>query len=370
MKPYDCVIIGGGVAGLALAIYLAQSGATVALIEKKHYPLHKVCGEYISTESLDFLERLGLDLKALHLPYMSRLKLSSPLGISAKGPLSIGGIGLSRYALDHKLYQIAKANGVLFYTDTTAGAVTFDEDQFTIQIPDGNLQAKVLIGAYGKNSNIDAVLDNHKLPSEYIALKYHIRHPDFDRSTVEMHSFPGGYCGMSAIEDGLVNMSCICKKIVFKKYPSIPDLESKVLSQNPHLKRYFDEAEFIFDKPLSISKLHFQINTPIKDHVLLIGDAAGNIAPLSGNGMSIGLNSAFLAGLAIQNYLSGKSDRASMESNYRQQYYQHFSKRIRVARWIHALLGKKYLTDIGIAITRLFPFLLKLFSRPIHGKPF
>lgn len=370
MRPYDCVIIGGGVAGLALAIYLAQSGATVAVIEKKHYPLHKVCGEYISSESIGFLERLGLDLKALHLPYINRLKLSSPMGIVAQGPLSIGGIGLSRYALDHKLYQIAQEAGVQFYTDTTAGSVTFHEDLFTIQIPNDYLQAKILVGAYGKNSNIDAVLDNHQLPSEYIALKYHIRHPDFDRATVEMHSFPGGYCGMSAIEEDLVNMSCICKKTVFKKYNSIPVLEKKVLSQNPYLKRYFDEAEFIFDKPLSISKLHFQINTPVKDHVLLIGDAAGNIAPLSGNGMSIGLNSAFLAGIAIQNYLAGKSDRATMEATYRQQYYKHFSKRIRVARWVHTFLGKKYLTDAGLALTRLFPFLLKLFSKPIHGKPF
>lgn len=370
MIVYDCVIIGGGVAGLALSIYLAQSGAKVAVIEKKRYPLHKVCGEYISTESLGFLARLGLDLKALHLPYMSQLKVSSPLGISVKGSLSIGGVGLSRYALDYKLYQIAREAGVLFYTDTTAGAVTFKEDLFTIQIPEEHLQAKILAGAYGKNSNIDAVLNNHQLPSEYIALKYHIRHPAFDRSTVELHSFPGGYCGMSAIEEGLVNMSCICKKTIFKKHNSIAALEKNVLAQNPYLKRYLDEAEFVFDKPLSISKLHFRINTPVKDHVLLIGDAAGNIAPLSGNGMSIGFNSALLAGTAILNFLAGTTDRRGLEQQYRAQYYRHFSKRIRLARRIHLLLGKKYITDAGIALSRLFPFLLKLFSKPIHGTPF
>ncbi|MBL7706199.1 MAG: NAD(P)/FAD-dependent oxidoreductase [Taibaiella sp.] len=370
MMSYDCVIIGGGISGLSLAVYLAQSGAQVAVIEKKHYPQHKVCGEYISTESLGFLERLGLDLRDLCLPYMSGLKVSSPLGITVKGPLSIGGMGLSRYALDHKLYQLALENGVLLYTDTTARAIDFKEELFTIQLPQDTLSAKTLVGAYGKNSNIDTVLDNQQLASEYIALKYHIRHAGFDPTTVELHSFPGGYCGMSAIEEGLVNMSCICKKSVFKKYNSIPALESKVLAQNPYLKRYFEEAEFVLDKPLTISKLHFRINTPVKDHVLLIGDAAGNIAPLSGNGMSIGLSSALLAGTALLDYLAGKTDRPAMEQKYRQQYYQHFSKRIRVARWVHSLLGKKYLTDAGIALTRLFPFLLKLFSKPIHGKPF
>jgi len=370
MIVYDCIIIGGGVAGLSLAVYLAQSGARVTVIEKKHYPLHKVCGEYISTESLGFLDRLGLDLKALHLSYMSRLKVSSPLGIAVKGPLSIGGLGLSRYALDHKLYELALAHGVTFYTDTTAKTIAFKKEQFAVQLPNELLASKTVVGAYGKHSNIDAVLNNQQTPGKYIALKYHIRYKGFDRSTVELHNFPGGYCGLSAIEDDLINMSCICKKTVFKKYNSIPALESKVLAQNPYLKRYFEEAAFIFDKPLSISKLHFRINTPVKDHVLLIGDAAGNIAPLSGNGMSMGFNSALLAGTAILDYLAGKTDRKGLEQGYHKHYYRHFSKRIRFARWIHLLLGKKYLTDAGLALTRLFPFLLKLFSKPIHGKPF
>ena len=56
---HDCAIAGGGIAGLCLANLLASSGKSVLLLEKEKYPFHKVCGEYISMESYDFLCRIG-----------------------------------------------------------------------------------------------------------------------------------------------------------------------------------------------------------------------------------------------------------------------------------------------------------------------
>lgn len=61
-KIYDIAITGGGLAGLSLAILQAKAGNSVVLFEKNSYPFHRVCGEYISLESWDFLESLGLPL--------------------------------------------------------------------------------------------------------------------------------------------------------------------------------------------------------------------------------------------------------------------------------------------------------------------
>ncbi len=74
---YDVIIIGGGLAGLALAVDLKKSGYTVLVIEKGKYPRHKVCGEYISMESHRYLLELCPPLKQLDLPFINEFKLTS-----------------------------------------------------------------------------------------------------------------------------------------------------------------------------------------------------------------------------------------------------------------------------------------------------
>lgn len=91
IKSYQCAIIGGGLAGLALAIQLADKGIKVILFEKNKYPFHKVCGEYISMESWDFLSELGLPLADLNLPRINELGVSSENGFMLNTTLALGG---------------------------------------------------------------------------------------------------------------------------------------------------------------------------------------------------------------------------------------------------------------------------------------
>jgi 2-polyprenyl-6-methoxyphenol hydroxylase-like FAD-dependent oxidoreductase len=83
------VIIGGGIAGLISAIQLARSGIPCALIEKKFYPIHRVCGEYISNEAVPFLKRNGLYPAEFTLPQIKRFQLSSVSGKQAVVPLDL-----------------------------------------------------------------------------------------------------------------------------------------------------------------------------------------------------------------------------------------------------------------------------------------
>src|SRR5437762_11749601 len=77
---YDTAIIGGGLAGLALAIQLAKENFRVIVFEKEIYPFHRVCGEYISFECWNFLESLGYPLSDMDLPAIKQLPVSSPNG--------------------------------------------------------------------------------------------------------------------------------------------------------------------------------------------------------------------------------------------------------------------------------------------------
>src|SRR5687767_13939717 len=95
-KYYDVGIIGGGLAGLSASIVLAKAGYSVILFEKETYPFHKVCGEYISLESWDFLISLGLQLDSLNPPLINNLLLTSPDGSLLKQKLPLGGFGISR----------------------------------------------------------------------------------------------------------------------------------------------------------------------------------------------------------------------------------------------------------------------------------
>ena len=80
LEEYDVAIVGGGLAGLALSIQLAKFGHRIIVFEKEAYPFHKVCGEYISLESWDFLNSLGLDLEKMNLPVITQLQLSATDG--------------------------------------------------------------------------------------------------------------------------------------------------------------------------------------------------------------------------------------------------------------------------------------------------
>ena len=106
---YDVAITGGGLAGLCLSIALSKKGHRVILLEKEVYPFHRVCGEYISMESWDYLKRLGVPLDKMDLPRISKLQITSIGGDALLQQLPLGGFGISRYLLDSTLADIAMA---------------------------------------------------------------------------------------------------------------------------------------------------------------------------------------------------------------------------------------------------------------------
>ena len=130
---YDVAIIGGGLAGLSLAIQSAKAGYSVVLFEKEIYPFHKVCGEYISYESYDFLTILGLPLNDLDLPEIKKLQVSDVKGNRYYFPLDLGGFGISRYTIDSALYKLALERAVIVCTEEKVTDIHFENDAHIIQ---------------------------------------------------------------------------------------------------------------------------------------------------------------------------------------------------------------------------------------------
>ncbi len=383
----DIAIIGGGLAGLCAAIQAAKAGFSVALFEKETYPFHRVCGEYISLESWQFLERLGLPLSTLALPQITRLSLSAPNGNTFTQPLPLGGFGISRHRIDHLLSSLATSLGVQLFTNTKVSNVEFNpsarlnkelEGGFAIYTQSLTLPAwesTVVLGSFGKRSNLDLQwkrpFTQHK-PNKlnhYIGIKYHIRYPH-PADTIALHNFKDGYCGMSKIEE---DRSCLCYLTTaenLKKHGTIGQMERAVLYQNPHLRRIFTEAEMLFSEPLAIAQISFETKSTLQNHVLMLGDAAGMITPLCGNGMSMAMHASKLAIELVTNYLTGTISRTTMEIQYDTTWQKHFSNRLSVGRTIQSLFGGTTTSNLLVSACNLFPFLAKPIIKATHGTTF
>ena len=122
---YDIIIIGGGLAGLVSSIQLSKGGKKVLLIEKKNYPFHRVCGEYISNEVRPFLESIGLNFDKLGVKEITKFQFTSPSGRVLETDLDLGGFGISRYKIDEELYDLAKSTGVEFLLENTVESVDY-----------------------------------------------------------------------------------------------------------------------------------------------------------------------------------------------------------------------------------------------------
>ncbi len=375
-RLYDIGIVGGGLAGLSLAIQSAKSGYSVVLFEKETYPFHKVCGEYISLESWPFIEKLGVPLKDLSLPIIDTLKVSSPNGNFLQQKLPQGGFGISRYTLDNLLKEIALKNGVTIIENTKVEDVVLEDDEFNILVNNEVTTCKVCCGSFGKRSNLDikwkrnfSLQKANKL-NNYIGIKYHAK-LNFPVNEIALHNFKDGYCGVSKIENDLY---CICylttANNLKKCNGDVALMQQTILEQNPFLNQLFKSASFVYDKPLTIAQISFSQKTQIQNHILCIGDAAGMITPLCGNGMSMALHGSKIAFEQIDFFLANKISRAAMEIEYTKVWQQHFSSRLKVGRLIQQFFGKKWVTNCFISILKHFPKLVSTLIKRTHGKPF
>ena len=110
MKPWEVVVIGGGPAGSAAAIRLAQNGRSVLLLEKEPAAHDKVCGEFISSDAQRYLRELGLELTSLDAARIANIRLMRGQTIAAT-KLPFPGLGLSRRVLDEVLLVRAQEQG-------------------------------------------------------------------------------------------------------------------------------------------------------------------------------------------------------------------------------------------------------------------
>jgi flavin-dependent dehydrogenase len=320
---------------------------------------------------LPYFQWLNISVEDLKPTHINKLQFSTISGKIINTDLPLGGFGISRYALDYYLYQKAIVDGCKMIHESVEN-IHFTDDVFTVTTSKETIiKSKIVLGAFGKRSNIDIQLNRNfiRKKSSWLAVKAHYE-GQFSDKLVGLHNFNGGYCGVSKVEGSKINICYLASYETFKKHKDSDVYQKEVLEQNPYLKNIFQSTKLLFEKPLTISQISFEQKQPVENHILMIGDTAGLIHPLCGNGMAMAIHSAKIAAEVIDDFLKEKiKSRATLEQIYTQHWNKNFKSRLRTGRLLAKILLKPKLSNVVFRIVMIAPFLLPLIIKNTHGKP-
>jgi len=375
--PYDAVVIGGGPAGCSTALQLSRRGHEVLLAEQSTYPRHKLCGEFLSPEAQASFRRIGaLDaVTEAGAQPINRTVLTAPNGTKSTHALPDTALGLSRYALDHLLFQNACAAGVDGRTGTTVTAVDGSfEDGFAVAAGGETVEARLVLGAYGRRGRLDRTLNRPFLQQKtpYVGFKAHYAGPAADavQNTIELHSAPGGYCGLSPVENDRVNVCWIGHTDALTKTGGTPEaMLHEGLRQNPVLDDRLQGLTRVSEHFEAVSQVPLMEKSRFAGGVCMIGDAAEMIAPLCGDGMAMALQTADLVTPLAADYLDDRQSPASFRRAYRRKWANTFGRRMRLGRWVHAAAFRPGAARTLVQTCRLLPPLARWLIRTTRGQP-
>lgn len=327
---YDLVVIGSGPAGSSAAITAARSGARTLLLERGRFPRTKVCGEFVSAESLGLLSWLldsrGKDLlnEANRIP---KLRIFSD-GLVLTSQLDPPAASVSRFDLDAALWEAAGSSGVEAREQITVEALS-GGGPFIVCAGENAFESRSVINASGRWSRLTAAgLINSKPGKKWLGVKAHFAEEQLSQS-VDLYFFPGGYCGVQPVvlrSQGKENRINVCAMV----RTDIASTLSGVFEQNSFLQersRHWSQLT----EPVSTSPLIFREPRPLQGNVLLAGDAAAFVDPFVGDGISLALRSGALAARALIPYVSKRTSLAAAAQSYRRAYESELGPVFRVS---------------------------------------
>lgn len=372
---YDVVVIGGGLAGSSAALQLARTGHEVLVVEKDTFPRHKLCGEFLSPEAQSSFRRLGV-LEAVHeggAHPIEQAQLTAPAGSTTEHPLPDQALGLSRYRLDTLLFRRACEAGAEGRPGTRVTDVNGSlENGFTVQAGPDSIDARLVLGAYGRRGRLDRTLDRPFLNKNtpYVAFKAHYvaETPPPRPGRIELHSAPGGYCGISPVEQNRVNVCWIGHTSALRDAGGTPEaMLDGHLRQNPQLDERLHALTRVTDPFKAVSQVPLMPKTRFAGDVCMIGDSAGMIAPLCGDGMAMALQTADLVVPLASDLLQERRSAASFRSAYQESWHHAFGRRMRLGRWIHAAAFRPGAAHLLVRTFRLVPPLARWLIRATRG---
>jgi flavin-dependent dehydrogenase len=337
MPGYDLIIVGGGPAGTSAAITAVMSGASVLLLERGRFPRHKVCGEFVSAESLgllsDLLQRDHASLlqDAVRISEARVFLDGHVLQTSVEPPAA----SIARIDLDSALWHSAVSAGVDARDQVTVQRIE-GTGPFRVVTKGAEFEARALVNASGRWSNLNVQSGEELRREKWLGIKAHFAEP-IAAPSVDLYFFEGGYCGVQPVRvkderssGGRVNASVMVRSDVASTLP-------RVFEQNPALQERSRQWTSLSD-PVTTSPLIFRGPEPVRNGILMAGDAAGFVDPFVGDGISLALRSGSLAARCLMSFFASETSLPQAAARYRELYQQSLVPVFRASSKIRQML--------------------------------
>jgi menaquinone-9 beta-reductase len=351
----ETLVVGGGPAGAAAALSLAASGRPVLVLEREREARHQVCGEFLSVEVLQALERVGLAPGRLGAVPIERVRVSAR-GRGAEAALPFPAAGLSRRTLDAALLAAAEARGAEVRRGVRVRAVAEDG---RVELVDGTtMAAGAVLLATGKHE-----LRGRRRATPWqgwrgmVGLKMHMAPDPAARQRlgrrVALFFFSGGCAGLQPVEGGVANLCITLDAAVRARAGSFEGLVRWIGARDAGFAAAMAGAVPVWPRPLAIARVpygHLHRPQARGGRIWRIGDQAAVTPSFTGDGLALALQS----GLAAAEHCAAGGSRRSFEEALRRAA----GRQLRPAMRLQGLMDRGWIQGLAVEAARWQPWLL------------
>jgi len=341
---YDCVIVGAGPSGSTMAHYVAKEGGKVAVLEKKSFPRDKYCGDAVCTPAIRILEDMGVMQELIdnnEAKFADSGGFVSPSGISYIGASEkklgqAAACAVKRLNLDKRIAWQARKTGANLMENFTVTDASFDKEKgmWSVEGEDGKVvKGRVLVCADGAHSKLAQKLGYVTAAPKGVCSRAFVEggthNTNFDGVCFYQRESLPGYSAIFRHPNDELNFCYYlipcgegdqCGDVT---EADLPRLHNDALTKDPFVSRALGpdfKIERMKAAPLRLGSQG--VKTSHDDHLLIIGDAAGHIDPLTGEGIHNAM-------------LGGKAAALTMNDMIKEGDYSAASTRVYEDRWMN-----------------------------------